>query len=371
MNVKYCGPALDYSGYGEASRHHLAALHAAGVHVLAQLPSYSTDQSDFGNLGALAIELANNTGDYKVKIIHTTPDQYGKFMEPGKYHIGAFYWETDTVPLEFVNGLNKMDEIWTASQANKDAIIKSGCAKPVYIFPQATETERAWPEPYRLRDFEGFLFYSIFEWTDRKNPMALINAYFQEFQNDENVGLLIKTYFRNFTLQHKRMIKASIAKAKAKSGLEKFPPIFLYLDLMDRTHIMRLHKTGNCYVSAHRGEGWGIPQVEAALAGNLVITTGYGGVNEYFAESGTAVVLPYEMVNLDGMLHSTKWYSPDQKWAEVDLSELRRAMRFAYNQQDEAANLARSGQEFVQREFALDRVGKLMAARIEEVEAKL
>ncbi len=165
-----------------------------------------------------------------------------------------------------------------------DAVEAGGVTKPIFIYPQAIETKRVWPKPYTVPDFEGYLFYSIFEWTDRKNPATLIRAFWDEFHAGEKVGLLIKTYFRNFTLGNKRMIRNKIVNIKDSLPEGKYPPVLLYLDLMDRQQVWRLHLTGDCYVSAHRGEGWGVPQVEAALAGKPFISTGYGGAHEYFSD---------------------------------------------------------------------------------------
>lgn len=367
MNVAYQGPLKDYSGYGEANRHAVAALDAAGVGVRAMPVNYTMEPSDMGAIGELVSKLEANRAPYAIKILHTTPDEYKRFLEPGKYHIGHFFWETSRVPKDFIEGLNSMDEIWTGSKANRDAILSTGVEKPVYIFPQALDTSRGIVEPYEITDFTGYLFYSIFEWTDRKNPEALIRAYFEEFQNDENVGLLIKTYFRNFTLQNKRMIRNAIARIKSEMGLAKYPPVFLYLDLMDRSQIWRLHSTGHCFVSAHRGEGWGVPQVEAALAGRPVISTGYGGCHEYLTDGDTAVVLPYKMASLKGMKHSSHWYTPDQKWAEVDAATLRGGLRWAYSKSESAAEMGERGRQFVIDRFNLERVGKEMAERLDQI----
>jgi len=373
MNVAYQGPLKDYSGYGEANRHAVAALDAAGVHVCAKLVRYTSEPSDFGVMGQLVDKLIKNDDYYKIKIMHTTPDEFLRLKEPGKYHIAHFFWETDKIPKIFAEGFAHVDEIWTGSQANADAIKAGGVDKPVYIFPQATQTDREWPAPYELPGFpdDGYLFYSIFEWTDRKNPIALIESYLREFQKDEQVGLLIKTYFRNFTLQNKRLIRDKIAKLKAQMSLKKFPPIFLYLDLMDRDQLMRVHSTGDCYVSAHRGEGWGVPQVEAMLAGNPVISTGYSGVHEFLTDGKDAKLLPYEMVPLKGMDHSQHFYTPDQKWADVDPLKLRKAMRWAYENQKDAKSLGEEGRKSATNQFNLARVGKLMADRLKEIEASL
>lgn len=371
MNVAYLGPLRDYSGYGEANRHAVAALDAAGVNVIGKMVSYVSEISDFGELGDLITRLTEKDEEYRIKILHTTPDQIRRHKERGKYHIAHFFWETDKVPAQFADGLNQVDEIWTGSQANVDAIRKAGVEVPVFVFPQAIQTDREWPAPYELDNFHGYLFYSIFEWIDRKNPQALLRAYFEEFQNGEKVGLLLKTYFKNFALANKQMIHESVARLKAEYGAENSPPVFLYRDLMDRRHIMRLHKTGNCYVSAHRGEGWGVPQVEAMLAGNPVISTDYGGVHEYIENGKQGITLPFEMTRVRGMAHSSFWYTSDQNWAEVDITALRAALRYAYSEQESMAKIAANGQKLAMDRFNLKTVGDEMAARLVEIEAGL
>jgi glycosyltransferase involved in cell wall biosynthesis len=372
MNVAYLGPLKDYSGYGEANRHFIAALDAAGVNVIAQMVRYSHESADFGTLGKVVDRLVQNKGDYRIKILHTTPNEYQKHMEPGKYHIGHFFWETSKVSDEFAMGLELMDEIWTGSFANQRAIKDSGIKKPVMVIPQAIETEREWPAPYEIPGFpeDGYLFYSIFEWTDRKNPEGLLNAYWQEFQNGENVGLLIKTYFNNFGFSNKQMIRQAIQKLKDRSGLDKFPPVYLYLDLMDRTQIMRLHMTGDCYVSPHRGEGWGLPIVEAALAGHPTIATTYGGAPEWLSHANGLMGLDYELVPLRGMHNASRWYTPDQKWAEPDFEALRANMRLAFERSPGVDEIASRGQEIV-RDFNFRFVGNMMAERLKSIQEDL
>lgn len=372
MTVGYQGPLLDYSGYGETSRHHIGALAAADVEVSAELLAYSKERADYGTLGPIVTHALQTRQHYKIKLLHTTPDEFERLHEPGKYHVGFMYWETDKIPPVFADGLKTVDEIWTASEANRAAIIKGGVDKPVHVFPQPIETEREWPAKYELPEFDGFLFYSVFEWTDRKNPEALLRAYYKEFEKGTNVGLLIKTYFRNFTFGNKKLIRDTVAKIQAEfGGADNVPPVFLYLDLMDRQQIMRLHQTGDVYVSAHRGEGWGVPQVEAMLAGHMVISTGYGGVHEYLHDGEDAVLLPYKLQPLRGMDHSAHFYTNDQRWAEVDTEALQTAMRNAYGNRSETAEIGRAGQKLATTQFSLPAVGKLMADRLKEIEASL
>ena len=369
LTVKYTAPFMDYSGYGECSRHHIGAFTEAEVKVIGDLISYQSETSDYGKLGALAHSVKDNKGSYKIQLLHTTPDEFPRLVEPGKYHVGFCYWETDKIPQAFAEGLNAVDEIWTGSKANLEAIRKAGVAKPVKIFPEPLETDRPTPPAYLIPDFSGYLFYSIFEWTDRKNPKALVQAFLQEFKGQKDVGLLLKTYFRNFSYTNKKMIRNEITALRDFTDIQGDPPIFLYLDLMDRQQVMRIHATGNCFVSAHRGEGWGLPQVEAALFGKPIISTGYGGANEYF-DNTSARLLPYKMVQLRGMQHSTRFYSNDQNWADVDIEDIKKAMRDAYERRNND-NKAKNGQKLVKERFNLKRVGLEMAERLKEIENKI
>lgn len=371
MRVKYTAPYMDYSGYGECSRHHIGAFSEAGVKVIGDLLSYQSETSDYGKLGALAQSLEANKGAYKIQLLHTTPDEFPRLVEPGKYHIGFCYWETDRIPQAFAEGLNAVDEIWTGSQANVEAIRKAGVAKPVKVFPEPIETDRQFGDKYVIPDFpeDGYLFYSIFEWTDRKNPDVLIKAFLEEFSGKNNIGLLIKTYFRNFSYTNKKMIRNRVAMLRDSVEGGDNPPIFLYLDLMDRQQVQRIHATGDCFVLAHRGEGWGLPQVEASLAGNPIISTGYGGANEYY-DSTNARLLPYQMVPLKGMSHNTRFYSSDQNWADVKIDDVKKAMRDVYNHRSKEVK-ARNAQKMVKERFNLKRVGTDMSKRLKEIEASL
>lgn len=373
MNVAYLGPLKDYSGYGEANRHAAAALDAAGINVIGKLVNYVNESADFGTIGRVVNQLCNNEGEYRIKIIHTTPNEIQKHKEPGKYHVAHFFWETDRVPDDFVAGLKQVDEIWTGSKANAAAIRGSGVDIPIKVFPQAIETNREWPEPYVIPEMpeDTYYFYSIFEWTDRKNPQALLRAFWEEFEGSSGVALLIKSYFKNFALHNTQLIRSAIELEKGRSDVKDFPPVGLYSDLMDREQVMRFHKTGDVYVSAHRGEGWGIPQVEAMLAGRPIISTGYGGVNEYLKNNYHGLVLPYEMVPVRGMRHSDRWYDSKQNWAEVDHAALRKAMRWCFEERLKARKVAERGQKLVVRDFNLETVGKAMAARLQEIEAGL
>jgi len=259
--VKYVGPLSSYSGYGEANRTFVAALHSVGVDITTQIIHYDNNRTNyFGKEYELVQGLENSAINYDIKIIHVPGDSYLKHLEPCRFHIGHLFWETDSMSPEWVWNCNLMDEIWTGSEHNKKAFEKSGVRVPIWVFPETMDMElnldkyKKWEIP----NHEGYLFYSIFQWIERKNPQALVKAYLEEFNQDEGVGLLIKTYKDKFTHKEKSEIMAQIDAWKGEVGKprDKQPPIYVNVELMDKVDVFRIHKTGDCFVLPHRGEGW-------------------------------------------------------------------------------------------------------------------
>lgn len=368
MNIKYCGPALDYSGYGEANRHDIAALIAADINVGIELTRHSLEISEFGRLGKLIHSRADIPLDYKIKIIHTTPNIFGRFIEPGKYHIGRVIWETTKLPPDFAEGAKLMDEIWTASRFTANAIKNSGINKPVFVVPEAIDTDIPAIEPMEVIGGKPeFCFYSIFEFTERKNPVALLRAFWQEFENTPGVSLVLKTYVDNFTPEKKHELRSIIAGIKNKTPLKKYAPVFIYNHLMTRTQVYRFHQTFDCFVSPHRGEGWGVGQMEAMLLGKPVISTNCGGIHEWLTNEKDAYLLPCKMVPLVSNSRNMQWYKQDQSWADIDINDLRKAMRSVFEDRIKAKEISTAGRLKVLEKFSLKNVGKLMKERLEQI----
>lgn len=371
MRVKYCGPAKDYSGYGEANRHDIGALHAAGIELTTQIPVYVMELSDYGRLGELASSFENQPIGYRIKILHTTPNVYKQFYEGGKYHIGRVFWETNKLPLDFAINCQYLDEIWTGSQFNANAIRNAGVTKPIYVIPEAIDTEMPGVEPYIVTNKDDYKFYSIFEWTERKNPLGLLEAFWREFEEDKGVSLTLKTYLVGFGADKREPINQQIKKLKARLNLKHYAPVYLYRQLMDRHQIYRFHASFDCFVSAHRGEGWGVPQMEALLMKKPIISTNCGGIHEYLEHKKSAYLLPYTLQPLGEVTYNKQWYTPDQQWANVEIDDIRKALRFAYENREEMEKMGAEGQKVVTAKFSLAAVGKMMADRIGEITNKV
>jgi len=369
ISVKYAGPFGDFTGYGEANRNAIRALVEAGVDVVTERVTYTTQEYAHGKSYEIAADREGSSSEYDIKIIHVPSDGYLRFLEPNKYHIGHLFWETDSLSKTWVWNCNLMNEIWTGGDWHKENFRRAGVRVPIYVFPQAIDTAPILYKPFEVPQHKGYLFYSIFQWIERKNPEALLKAYWSEFQGVDDVSLLIKAYGVDLSPEEFGRIKSEIKRWKAELEFESYPKTLLFTEMLTRKDMMRLHITGDCFVSAHRGEGWGIPQVEAMSVVNPIISTGLGGVHEILSKKNSLLV-NFTWSNVKNM-DFAPWYGAEQRWADVDERDLRNKMKWVYENQEKAKGIGVAAKHFVNENLSYRVVGKQMSDRLFEINKKL
>jgi glycosyltransferase involved in cell wall biosynthesis len=368
VKISYVGSGLDYSGYGQANRAFITALYLAGVDVTTETCVQVRQETDVGWEGSLVQSLENRKINYKIKIIHLTPDLYPKYMEDNMYHIGHLFWETDKLPKDWVPYCNKMQEIWTSSPNMEEIIRRSGVNIPTYSFPQPIDSNRSdkkWGR-YAVPYHKGYLFYSVFQWIERKNPRALLNAYWEAFKGVNDVGLMLKVFRQDYSRGEFEKIKDDIRQWKASfANPMALPPVYLIKELMTYDRLFKLHNTADCYVSADRGEGWSRPIMEALLMGKTVISTARGGIHEYLKpEHYFAIDSEYVGVEPQTWV---PFYTNQMKWAEVNKEDLKTAMIYAYKNPEIANSKGIIAKEYIKANFNYFTVGQRLKERLEKI----
>src|SRR5690606_21532275 len=147
---------------------------------------------------------------------------------------------------------NCMDVIWTCNKDGKIAIENSGVEKSVNVVPIPCDIKKFLSYPGVLSDLravlgDSFVFYTIGEFTPRKNYEALIRAFNREFDDEDNVYLVVKTYAENpdSIAQYFNQIKAGM-RMYSDPSLYKGEVIINHS--MTEEEIYKLHCTGDCFV---------------------------------------------------------------------------------------------------------------------------
>lgn len=376
--VKYIGPFNDYSGYGEASRNYILALNRAGVPLTIEGRCFDKNPPTTGTKEEREIinSLVSKQIDYDVVIVHLTPDLAPYYIDahPGKYVINYTVWETSRLHPLWAESCNKSDEIWVPCDWNVASFRESGVSKPIFKMPHGISLD--YFEGYSGDNFSiggvdksnTFLFYSILQWNYRKNPEALFKAYFNAFTPEDNVALILKAYVGRGMPQEEeaRQIKEVVGRLKKDLGLPYYPPVKLITEVLSTDKMKALHLYGDAYVSLTRGEGWGLPMMEAGLAGNPVIATGMGG-NMEFMSAENSFPIDFMWTYVSGMSSFNNWYLGNQRWAEPDVIHAARLMKEVYLNRKAAKEKALLLQQRIKQEFNWDATASLMVKRLQEL----
>ena len=283
--IKYIGPIFDNSGYAKACRGNILSLHKQDIPVTLAPVSFEKLRPDFGEDGKILESLINNAIDYNVVLIHTTPEFWEKYKEEGKTNIGYTIWETDKLHPDWAPYINNnVDKVLVGCEWNVGVFKDSGVTIPIGNVPHGicpNDSDNTMPYTIDGVSDDTYVFYSIFQWTERKDPISLIKSYWYAFQNNENVALVLKTYRSDYSDQEKDAIRMTIKRLKQMAVLDNYPPIYLIPDMLTEDEIRSLHSRGDCYISLDRGEGFGLSPFTAGAYGNPIALTNIGGSLEY------------------------------------------------------------------------------------------
>ena len=367
--IKYISPCLDFSGYGEASRNYIFSLHKKGIPITVSPRNFDPNPPPIADKEQREVleSLINKNIPYDVVIIHLTPDLFPQYAEPGKYNIGFAAWETSLLHPKWANTCNAVNEIWVPCDMNVEAFKNSGVRPPVYKVPHGIDPNMF--EGLSGDDFSmpglspsTYKFYSVFQWIYRKNPEGLLRAYFNAFDEKDDVALILKTY-RMGAKKDKEFIRDQIVNIKKDMGIGGYPKVILLGDLLSKTQMLGLHLYGDCCVSLHRGEGWGLPLSESSGAANPSIATGWGGNTEFMKEDNSYLV-DYQMTFVSMMMSFNPWYLGNQQWAEPSQVHAAEIMQYVFTHQEEAKLKGLLAKENIINRYSWEKVADIIAGRL-------
>ncbi|WP_232101798.1 glycosyltransferase [Paenibacillus sp. URB8-2] len=354
------------SGLGIASRAYVQGLRRQGVHVQV-------------GAGALKRLGTRRSAVKKVLICHVPPNHVHVKEERKHYDyvILNTVWETTRIPNRWKPHMNKFDAVFVPTLHNKEALRKSGVKVPVFIVPHGVNAKEYRPGIPKLRIPESkgkFVFVSVFGFQHRKNPEGLLRAYWEEFSARDSVLLVIKTNGYS-SRENEAWIKQRIASYKNKLGYGKSAaPVKIIGRQITPGQLKGIFTLGDAFVLPTRGEGVGMPFLEAMASGIPVIATRWGGQMD-FLNSQNSFLVDYVLQNPAVSMRSSHAISrkfhelfaqQGQLWAEPRLQSLKQQMRTAYQN---PLLCKRKGQQGRRDALGLswDRSGRMMKLAIEQV----
>jgi len=303
MKVIVRGPALTRTGYGEHCRFVLRALreiNGLDVYLLpvnwgesAWVWETGEERDWLDNIIKKTALYSQKNGQYDMSIQVTIPNEWQR-MAPINIGVTAGIETTKVAPI-WLQKCNEMDRVITISQHSKAGFINTiyegvnketrqpvvlKCNKKVDVvhYPVKQELLSADPKLLDLDLSTKFNFLTVAQWGPRKNLGATIKWFVEEFIDNPDVGLIVKTFVRGGSVIDKNAISTEIKKLLSKYESRKCKVYLLHGDLTDEEmHSLYKNKDVNALISLTHGEGFGLPLFEAAYCGLPVVATDWSG----------------------------------------------------------------------------------------------
>jgi len=337
MKVLVKGPLLSVTGYGTHTRQIWKWARSKNWDVRCEIVpwgmcTYYVNPEAENGLIADIMERSgkfseNEKPDMSIQV--QLPDEWNPNL--AKINIGVTAGiEADRCHQRWIAASEKMDRVIVPSKFSKEAFLNGGLdPKKIISVPEAitcefekTEANRQLTEKLdQLPTSFNFLVFGQMTGqnsaTDRKNTFNCIKWLCEEFKDDPNVGIILKTNMGRMTCQDRSVTNKIINKVLKEVRVGQFPKLYVFHGLMDGNELTAIfkHKKVKALCAPTRGEGWGLPILDATACGLPVIATRHSGHLDFLSHV-KYLQLDYELQEIPSALADGRIWVPGARWAE-------------------------------------------------------
>lgn len=258
----------------------------------------------------------------------------------GTFNVGVTAGvETDRCNPEWYVACNKMNLVIVPSTHVKNVLYGNGnVSTPIVVVPEAFSDEITLNTPVVLPDFSTSFNFLLFGQltgnnpeNDRKNIFYTIKWLSETFADATDVGLVVKTNCGRNSLIDRKVVIDLLAQLLSEVRRGKSPKVHLLHGNMSdaETAALYKHKQIKALVTLTRGEGFGLPILEAAASGLPVVATGWSGYTD-FMRVGKFTEVGYQLAPIHKSRVDGKIFVPDARWACPSEEDFKRRIKKFY-----------------------------------------
>ncbi len=350
--VLWLGPALHPGGYSHWTKQTVVWLRRADVRVgLRKIIGETVDSYlrslDASELRDLRAALAEQIRD-GVLIVHHQPAFAGgpdiyrrmRWQHPQQLaYVALTTFETENLPKHWVAPCRGMDEIWLFSTFNVREFARGGVDErklwPVGFGLDPAQYEPSRTQPLPVRGRRGFMFLSVFQWQARKGWPILVEAFARTFSRHDDVCLVIKTG-RPGAGEMSADDQITRCLSAKNISRDQAAPILVMTEPLGDRDMTSLYRAADAFVLPTRGEGWGIPFMEAMAMGLPTIGTRWSGHLDFMNDANSYLIDIRGLVAADDEMVKCSPEFLGLRYADPDMEHLMALLRQVRDQRDAA-----------------------------------
>ena len=258
-------------------------------------------------------------------------------------------FESTRVPLTVMSTMLTADQVWVPSEWGRSVLIENGLDPAICeIVPEGVDTDRY--HPYAPRVNSPIITYLIAgKYEMRKSIIETIYAWAQEFGADPDVELVVKTdHFINKEAKYNELSEF-IDRLKVGN-------VRVIWGSVSDNDMADLYQQSHIFVLPSKGEGWGLPLIEAAAVGLPIITTWHSAHTEFLQHIRSSVItVEHDMVPITCQEYQFFYPTPDGdwgSWAQPRVDSIRQALKKSRDSYDYLHKRARENSHIIRKTFS-------------------
>lgn len=382
MKILIRGPLLSQSGYGVHSRQVFRWLLNKGYDVTCQVlpwgitPWYLNPSALDGLIGQIMKRTGQPDKIFDVSFQIQLPDEWDTSLAKKNIGITAAV-ETNFCNTQWITKCNEMEAIIVPSNFTASVLKNSGkIKKPLFVipesFPKHFEKEL---KPNKFLDTKSkhnfLLFGQLTAPTselDRKNTVNAIKWFCEKFKDRKDIGLIIKTNMGTNSTLDKRISTRTLKKVLDQVRPSSYPRVHLLHGNMKDENLFRLYNDKSLVglISATRGEGYGLPMIEAAACGLPVLATDWSG-HKTFLQKGCWIPVDYKMKAIPQEKVDNRIFMQNSMWADPQENSFKKGLQKMFNDRNEYRKKCKNSRSTVINKFSETSLEKIYDQFLEEI----
>ncbi len=373
------GPALTQSGYGVHCRQVARwLLSKKNIDLSVQALPWGITPWHLNTDDKLTLDIMQRCRpvepSYDVTFQVQLPNEWDASL--GRYNVGITAGvETDRCNPAWIPACSAMNRVIVPSSHTMSSFQHYGKIDNMSIIPESFPDSLLSPTNEVLFDLDTDFNLLVFGQitgnnpeNDRKNIYHTVRMLCDVFADNSNVGIVIKTNSGKSTKIDRHVTRNMLGQLINQVRRGPYPKFHFLHGTLSDSEITSLytHPKINALVTLTRGEGFGLPILEAAASGLPVIATNWSAYLD-FMNKGKFISIDYSLGKIHPSRCDPNIFMADAQWAMPVEDDFKDKIKKFYKKHDKPQEWAQELSTVIKEEYSFEAIASAYDSNFDQI----